>query len=356
MLKLDLRDNRTRMARRPATIRQVAAAARVSVATVSRTLERPDVVAPDTLERVRSVIERLRYTPNAQARMLRTSRTGLVVALVPDIANPFFSEVIRGIERVAHAGNYAVLLGDTQHDPARESSYIRMLARRQADGLITLLPHLPSQTGSSRYPVVNACEYVPNSGVTTVSVDNVAGAVGAIDHLAELGHRQIAYISGPPPSAICLDRERGYRKAMRRHHLRVDPETIGIGDFSVESGIAVTRALLKKGGKFTAIFCANDEMAIGAIQELQAHRLRVPTDVSVVGFDDIRFAQYANPPLTTVSQPKLELGQAAMQCLLDLLNEASSPVRTIVLPTALIVRKSTAPPPQDGTLPRRRSP
>lgn len=332
------------MARRPVTIRQVAAAAKVSVATVSRALERPDVVAPETLKRVRSVIESLRYIPNAQAQMLRTSRTGSVIALVPDIANPFFSEVIRGIERVAHASNYAVLLGDSQNDPKREESYARMLGRRQADGLITLVPRLPAK-GSARIPLVNACEYVPDSGVTSVSVDNVAGARTAVEHLVGLGHTAIATICGPLPSAICLDREKGFRLEMRRHKLKVNPALVAYGDFSVESGEAVTRRFLATGAKFTAIFCANDEMAIGAIRELQAHKLKVPQEVSVVGFDDIRFSRYVKPALTTVAQPKVELGEAAMQCLLDILNEPASSVRTIVLPTTLVVRESTAPPP-----------
>ena len=332
------------MSPRPATIRQVAAAARVSVATVSRALKRPDFVAPDTLKRVRSVIARLRYTPNAQARMLRTSRTRLIVALVSDIANPFFSEVIRGIERVAQANDYAVLLGDTQNDLQRELSYARMLARRQADGLITMGSRLGGRSGPSRFPLVNACGFVPNSTVTTVTIDNKAAAFTAVNHLIELGHRRIAFITGPQPSATCFDRERGCRGAMRRAKLRIDPAAVGIGDFSVDSGIKVARALLAKGINFTAIFCFNDEMAIGAIQELQAHELRVPTDVSVVGFDDIRFAQHAKPPLTTIKQPKLEIGQAAMHCMLDLLKEPSAAIKKLVLPTELILRESTAPP------------
>ena len=333
------------MPRRPATIRQVAAAARVSVATVSRALECPDIVAPETLERVRSVIQSLRYIPNAQARMLRTSRTGLVVALVPDIANPFFSEVIRGIERVAHATDYAVLLGDTQNDPARELSYARMLAKRQADGLIIMVPRLPPRNVFASFPLVNACEYVPESGVTTVSVDNAAGASTAIAHLTGLGHKHIAFISGPRPSAICLERERGYREAMQTRQLLADPRLEGVGDFSVESGVRATREFLTKKLTFTAIFCANDEMAIGAIQELHAWGLSVPADVSVVGFDDIRYAQYANPPLTTIAQPKMELGQISMQCLLDILDQPHRPVINIVLPISLIVRKSTGPAP-----------
>jgi len=331
------------MSTRRATIRQVAAAAKVSVATVSRALENPDVVAQNTLRRVRAVIQELGYTPNAQAQMLRTSKTRLVIALVPDIANPFFSEVIRGIEQVAHANKYGVLLGDTQNSPVREQAYADMVPSRQADGLIMLVPRLPKEFARKPFPLVNACEYVPDPAVTSVYVDNVAGALSAVTHLVTLGHRSIACISGPRPSAICIDRERGYELALRKAKLRVDRDLMAVGDFSVESGIRATEGFLAAGKRFTAIFCANDEMAIGALQALRAHGLRIPQDVSIVGFDDIRFARYTDPPLTTVAQPKEELGKQAMTALLEILDNPRVPPRKRVLATELVVRGSTAP-------------
>jgi LacI family repressor for deo operon, udp, cdd, tsx, nupC, and nupG len=332
------------MSRRPATIRQVAEAAKVSVATVSRALENPQVVAAKTLNRVRSVIRELGYTPNAQAQMLRTSKTRLVIALVPDIANPFFAEVIRGIEQVAHANKYSVLLGDSQNNPLREQAYADMVSSRQADGLISLVPRLPRQSGRSPIPIVNACEYVPNADVYKVYVDNRAGARSAVSHLLSLGHRAIGHIAGPKNSAICIDRQRGYEEALRDAKVRIRPELLSSGDFSVESGQRATRALLAAKRAFTALFCANDEMAIGAMQALRAHGLAVPQAVSVVGFDDIRFARYTDPPLTTVSQPKNALGRQAMQALLEKLEAPNKPARTFVLHTELIVRGSTGPP------------
>src|SRR5580693_2514541 len=151
---------------RRSNIREVAAAAGVSVATVSRTLAIPEVVLPETRRRVEQVVRRLGYTPNVQARSLRTARTNVIVALVPDISNPFFSEVIRGIEQIAHEHGYSVLLGDTQKSRDRETVYAQLLATRQADGIITLLPHLPSITAVGRLPLVNACEYFKDSSVT----------------------------------------------------------------------------------------------------------------------------------------------------------------------------------------------
>ena len=332
------------MSKGPATIRQVAAAAGVSVATVTRALENPAVVAAETLRRVRTVVLELGYTPNAQAQMLRTSKTRLVIALVPDIANSFFAEVIRGIEQVAHANQYSVLLGDTQDNPVREQAYAKMIAARQADGLISLVPRLPELSGGVRIPLVNACEYVPDADVTKVYVDNVAGARMAVSHLLSLGHRAIAHICGPKPSAICADRQRGYELALRQAKVRVNRELVASGDFSVESGIRATENLLATKEPFTAIFCANDEMAIGAMQALHAHGLRTPQDVSVVGFDDIRFARYSTPPLTTVAQPKSELGRQAMTALLEILEDPTTPPRIQILPTELVVRGSTAGP------------
>ena len=197
-------------------IREVAAAANTSIATVSRTLRQPDVVAPDTRKRVLEAIERLGYTPNAQARFLRTARTNTIVAILPDISNPFFSEVIRGIEHVAHRNGYSVLLGDTQYSRAREQAYANLLATKQADGLITLLPHIPRVSVPGPLPIVNACEYVKDRSITSVYVDNVAAAQEATEYLVTLGHRQIVFIAGPMDTPICVDRDTGYERALQK--------------------------------------------------------------------------------------------------------------------------------------------
>jgi len=323
-------------------IREVAKAAKVSVATVSRTLQMPDVVAPHTRSRVQAAIDRLGYTPNAQARMLRTARTHVIVALVPDISNPFFAEVIRGIEQVAHQNGYSVLLGDTQNSRVREKAYAELLATKQADGLITLLPHLPPVSMSGPLRIVNACDYVKDKAITSVYVDNVAAAREAVEYLLTLGHREIAFVTGPMESPISMDRDQGYEQALQLAGLKRDRKLTAVGDFSVESGVRAVDTLLAQEQRFTAVFCSSDEMAIGAMRAIKSKGLRVPEDVSVVGFDDIRFARYMDPPLTTVAQPKDELGREAMSMLIELLRGVDVPARKRILPTQLVIRGSTA--------------
>jgi LacI family repressor for deo operon, udp, cdd, tsx, nupC, and nupG len=330
----------------PLNIRQVAAAARTSVATVSRALQKPDLVAPDTRRRVIEAVERLGYAPNAQARMLRTARSHTIVALVPDIANPFFAEIIRGIEQVAHRHHYAVLLGDTQYSRVREQVYADFLSTRQADGLITLMPHVPKVSFMGRPPIVNACEYVKDKSITSVYVDNVAAGREAVSYLLALGHRDVAFITGPMSSPICIDRDRGYEQALSAAGIARDPALTVNGDFSVESGIRGVEELFAKRRRFTAVFCSNDEMAIGAIRAIKSRGRSVPEDVSVVGFDDIRFARYSDPPLTTIAQPMEDLGREAMSLLLEILNRSDAPARKRILPTQLVVRGSTAPAPR----------
>jgi LacI family repressor for deo operon, udp, cdd, tsx, nupC, and nupG len=323
-------------------IREVAQAAKVSVATVSRTLQMPDVVAPETRSRVQAAIEKLGYRPNAQARMLRTARTHVIVALVPDISNPFFAEVIRGIEQVAHQNGYSVLLGDTQNSRVREKAYAELLETKQADGLITLMPHIPPLAMPGPFPIVNACEYIKDKSVTSVYVDNEAAAHEAITYLLTLGHRDIAFVTGPMDSPISIDRDRGYELALQAAGIKRDRRLTAIGDFSVEAGIRAVDSLLAKQQRFTAVFCSNDEMAIGAIRAIKSKGLKVPQDISVIGFDDIRFSRYTDPPLTTIAQPKDELGREAMNMLIELLRGVDVPPRKRILPTQLVVRGSTA--------------
>jgi hypothetical protein len=223
------------------------------VATVSRALQKPDLVAPDTRRRVIEAVERLGYAPNAQARMLRTARSHTIVALVPNIANPFFAEIIRGIEQVAHRHHYAVLLGDTPYSRVREQVYADFLSTRQADGLITLMPHVPKVSFRGRPPIVNACEYVKDKSITSVYVDNVAAGREAVSYLLALGHRDIAFITGPMSSPICIDRDRGYEEALTAGGIKRDPALTVNGDFSVESGIRGVE-ICSRSADATAVF------------------------------------------------------------------------------------------------------
>lgn len=328
------------------TVKEIAAIANVSVATVSRALQRPEIVSEETRLRIHEVVKRLGYTPNALARNLRTARTRLIVALVPDISNPFFSEVIRGIEQVAYETGYSVLLGETQSNLVREQAYAEMVAARQADGIITMFHRIPTVPGGGRLPLVNACEYVRDSEISSVYIDNVAAARAAVDYLVMLGHRDIAFVAGPSSSPICVDREVGYHQALEQAGIVFNEALTAVGDFSIEAGERAIERFLVQGQAFSAVFCSNDEMAIGAMRALISHGLRVPEDVSVVGFDDIRFSRYTSPSLTTVAQPKNALGREAMTLLLELLNDPDVPPRKRVLSADLVVRGSTAP--RDG--------
>ena len=265
-----------------ANIYEVARRAGVSTATVSRVLSRPDVVAPATRRRVMAAVTRLGYTPNAAAKNLRTLRTRKLLVTVPDISNPFFSLILQGIEDAALREGYAVLVGDTQHDEKREDRYALMLKRKEADGLIFLGHRLPKQAAelvrampAGKAPVVNGCEFTPRLGIPSVHIDNATAAADAMDHLYRLGHRRIGIVTGPLVSPLSRDRLRGV--TARAKKARAERDLIGRhGDFSIESGAVAAARLLGSKDPPTAIFCFNDEMAIGVIETARRHEAPHP--------------------------------------------------------------------------------
>jgi LacI family repressor for deo operon, udp, cdd, tsx, nupC, and nupG len=333
-------------------IYEVAKRAGVSTATVSRVLSQPGVVSPDTRRRVLQAVEHLGYTPNSAAKNLRTLRTGTLLVTVPDISNPFFSLILQGIEDAAQRGAYSVLVGDTQHDEAREERYAQMLRRKEADGLIFLGHRLPKEAATlvramapRCAPVVNGCEFTPRLGIASVHIDNATAAFEAMDHLYRLRHRRIGVVTGPLVSPLSRDRLSGAMARAKKQ--RAEREAIVMhGDFSIESGAVAAERLLGRRERPTAIFCFNDEMAIGALETARRRGLRVPDDVSVVGFDDIRFARYTDPPLTTVAQPMRAIGEGTVRLLLEILSgDAESVPESVTLPHTLMIRSSTAPAP-----------
>jgi LacI family repressor for deo operon, udp, cdd, tsx, nupC, and nupG len=330
-----------------ATIQDVAKSAGVSTATVSRVLSAPERVAESTRTRVMAAIDRLGYAPNVAAKSLRTLRTEKILVTVPDISNPFFSRVIRGVEEAAHAAGYSVLLGDTRHEPEREDEYGAMLRRKEADGLIFLGHRLPAcladmvDTLGARTPIVNGCEFSPSLRVSSAHIDNARAATEAMDHLYKLGHRRVGVITGPLASPLSRDRLEGAQEAAARHR-RTDDLRVATGDFSIESGLAQAELLLAGASPPTAIFCFSDEMAIGALEGVRRRGLACPRDISIVGFDDIRYAEHLDPPLTTVSQPMERIGHEVVRLLLDVLSGEADTVTHVTLPHRLIVRASTA--------------
>ena len=337
-----------------ANIYEVAKRACVSTATVSRVLSQPSMVSPLTRRRVMQAVARLGYAPNSTAKSLRTLRTAKLLVTVPDISNPFFSLILQGLEDAAQRAGYSVLLGDTQNDAQREERYALMLKRKEADGLIFFGDRLPRDTAAlvrSTAPrcapvVKGACKFRPSLTIPSVHIDNVKAASEAMGHLYHLGHRQIGITTGPLVGPLSpLSRDRLLGAATRARIERADRGlTVANGDFSIESGVRAGEQLLARRKRPTAIFCFNDEMAIGVIEAAREHGLAVPHDLSVVGFDDIRFARHIHPPLTTIAQPMREIGERTVKLLLEILNgPGGAAPASVTLPHRLVVRSSTAP-------------
>lgn len=325
-------------------IRDVAVIAGVSTATVSRVLSHPALVSEATRLAVQHAIEATGYRPNEAARNLRHRRTGGIVALVPDLANPFFAKILSGIASVLSPAGYNLLIADTRAtDLTRLGDYADP---SRADGLINLDGSIPVDLLQGRVPVVEACEWVPGSTAPKVRIDNQAAAALAVDHLADLGHRRIGHVAGPLGNVLSLARLEGYRAQMAKRDLSVRPDDIYQGDFSLESGRETAQLWLADRADLrpTAVFLASDAMACGFIAELSRHGVNVPKDVSVVGFDDIELTSHIAPPLTTIHQPRAAIGRRAAERLLALIEGRDQGQGDELLEVTLMLRRSTAPP------------
>ncbi len=324
-------------------IADVARMANVSTATVSRVISNAGTVKKETAEKVLEAIKKLNYQPNMLARQLRRSETKTILVVVPDITNTFFSAVLRGIESVAIENGYQVLLGDARNNVETETSYLTILGQKKADGLILLTARTDQkilEELSQDYPVVLACEYYEGTVLPTVSIDNVSSARKATEYLISLKHNRIGHISGPLNVVVGRDRCKGFHQAMSKHGISVDPSLVQEGEFSFESGFNLMMKFLSLEEPPTAIFAGNDEMAMGAVKAAKSKGFRVPEDLSVVGFDDIKFASIFEPALTTIAQPTFDMGQKAMHLLLRLINNEELEKDQFILPDNLIVRDS----------------
>ncbi|BDG42999.1 LacI family DNA-binding transcriptional regulator [Saccharococcus caldoxylosilyticus] len=324
-------------------ISDVAKLANVSTATVSRVLSNSGNVTKETTEKVLEAIQKLNYQPNILARQLRKLETKTILVVVPDITNTFFSKVLRGIEHVAIENDYQVLLGDTGNNIERERGYLNILRQRKADGMILLTARLEShllEEIASEFPVVLACEYLEGSTIPTVSIDNISSARKATEYLIHLGHRRIGFISGPLNVILSRDRLKGFRQAMAQHNIPIESFLVQEGDFSFKSGYNMMMKFLALDQPPTAVFASNDEMAIGAIKAIKSKGLRVPDDISVVGFDDIQFASIYEPALTTISQPMFEIGKKAMELLIKLINKDELKKSQYILEDQLVIRET----------------
>ena len=333
------------MSERP-KIKDIAERAGVSVATVSRALSGSSLVTDETRKRVNALARELNYRPNVSARNLRTRRSMSVLLVVRDVGNPFYLEILKGVEATAREAGYAVLMGNTENDPDREVEYFNMLRDGHADGMILMTGKLPPpQPGESadlsHLPVVIALEMIEGSGFPHVQIDNVAAAQAAVEHLIALGHRRIAHIAGPLPEVMALHRRDGYRVAMKAASLEI-PEGYEVrGDYLLESGEARAAELFALPEPPTAIFAANDDMAAATCMEAQRRGLRIPDDVAVASFNDIPVAQFLGPPLSTVKIPAEVIGETAVDLLVERLT-GRDVAKKVILGTEMVWRGSTA--------------
>lgn len=329
-------------------MRDVAERAGVSVTTVSHVINVTRVVSTEARQRVLAAMDELGYQPNALARSLRRKETYSLGVIVPDSADPFFAEVVRGIEDTSFQRGYTITLCNSDSDLDKELLYTNALTEKQVDGILFLAAggksteHIQTLY-KRRMPLVVVDRHTENIALDSVQIDNAWGGWAATHHLVGLGHRRIGCITGPSDLTLSAERVTGYRRALQEGQLAVDESLIVKGDFQYESGYQAARYFLTMVDPPTAIFACNDLMAVGLVSAAQALGYQIPHDLAVVGFDDIRLASFINPPLTTIAQPKYEIGRMATSMLLERINDPDMPPRQHTLKTELIVRRSSVP-------------
>jgi DNA-binding LacI/PurR family transcriptional regulator len=332
------------------SIKDIAKAAGVSHPTVSRALSDSPLISEETKVRIQRLAQEMGYSPNALARGLVTRQTYSVGMVVTTIADPFVAEVVQGIEATAHDHGYTVILCNSESTPEREIASVEMLRSKRVDGVIVTasrvgalyLEYLELIGG----PIVLINNHNEESGRYTfsVSVDNRHGGRLAAGHLVQLGHRRIAYVAGPANHSSDLDRLAGYRQALAEGGIEPDPALVVPGNGRPDGGEEALQAILALDPRPTAVFCYNDMTAIGLIHAARQAGLAIPQDVAVVGFDDILFAAYLYPPLTTIAQPKVEMGQQAMHMMLALITaseDSEEDLANVVVQGKLVVRASS---------------
>lgn len=328
--------------------RDVARVAGVSVSTVSRALARPDEVAPETLAKVLDTARGMGYRPNLTARGLITGRTGMIGLIVPDIENPFFASVTKGVQARARAAGYAVMIADSDEDPSQEADLVKGMAR-QVDGIVLCSPRSPDQViedlalETTLVLVNRECGTVP-----AVLIDNLTGIRLTLDHLRALGHRTIAYVGGPVTSWSTRARLAAARAIVAEHP---DTELIDLGSFQpyVSGGVAAADLVIASGA--TAVLACNDLVAFGLLDRLKHRGVRVPDDISVVGVDNIPMSALSSPALTSVGIPLVNCGRAGVDVLVNLIRQPGAPsTHHHDLSYQLVVRDSSGPVRQSTSL------
>ena len=337
-------------------IREIARRAKVSTATVSRTINHVPTVDPQLAKRVWKIVEDLGYYPNTQARALVSGKSRIFGLIVSEITNPFFPEIVQAFEDIAVQHNYEILLTSTVHNPKRMELAVRRMIERRVEGVAILTfgmeESLVEDLRFRRVPLVfvDVGPHVP--GVSNIRVNYQHGIRQAIQHLADLKHTRIAFIAGPSNLKSAMARKAAFESAMQEISLKVPPEMIVEGDHKMEGGMRALVQLIGLPVRPTAILCSNDMTAVGVMREAYEYGIAIPRDLSLVGFDDIRLSQFTTPPLTTVQMSQTLLAEYAFQALRgEVERRPSAPASNeYELLTRLVLRRSTALAPSDGSL------
>jgi LacI family transcriptional regulator len=332
-----------------ATIREIAELAGVSIATVSRVVNGREDVSPETRELVQRVVRERGYMANRNARGLSAGKTGLIGATVPMLHHAYFSYILAGAAEGLYEQDMRLVLSPTMHEHHREVSLLDRLMHGATDGAVIILPEESSDELelllNHGYPFVVIDPLLPlNERIPAVSAAHAAGADQAMKHLLSLGHTRIGAITGPRGWKATDDRRRGYYAALAAAGIMPDPQLEVESNFEIGGGVMAAERLLDLAEPPTAIFCFNDNMAVGAMQTARASGIRIPEDLSIVGFDDLEEAEIVTPALTTVRQPLAEMGRIAVSLLMRLLDNQRLEALHVELGTRLVVRDSTAPP------------
>jgi LacI family transcriptional regulator/LacI family repressor for deo operon, udp, cdd, tsx, nupC, and nupG len=339
-----------------AKLHDVARLAGVSTSTVSRAIHEPQMVNEETRKRVQEAVKQLGYHPSRVARRLRVERgrAHLIGLVLPDIQNPFFADLARGVQDLARSHGYTVFVGNSDESEEQQRQYIDVMRAESVDGLI--LPPVSEtdraavELAKSGIPVVCVDRRLSRVAVDTVVADNVRGAHEATEHLLSLGHRRIGFLEGLPHLSTSRERLQGYRQALEDHGLELDPALVRQGDSRQAGGREMAEQLLGMDSPPTALFVGNNLMTLGALETIYARGLRIPDDLALVSYDDMPWAMAFNPPLTAVRQPGYEMGRQAMELLLRRIQDPQRSAVLLMLQPELVVRKSSG-----GALPARRS-
>ena len=326
------------------TIKNVAELAGVHPSTVSRVINNDSRISEKTKNKVLLIIKKLGYTPNAIARGLKTKRTHTLGMLIPDITNPFFAEIARGVEDAANKNNFNVILCNTDDKLKKERTYLEILRGKRVDGLILGTAHIRDKSilelEKKKFPYILVSRNIEGLDKNCIIVDDVAGGIMVTEYLIKLGHRRIAHITGPLTVRAAINRLEGYKFALEKHQIEYHEELVEEGDFRIKGGYQAMKKFLELPEPPTAIFAANDLLALGAIQAIQKKKYHIPEDFCIIGFDDIRLASFVYPPLTTIRQPMLEMGALAVKMLLKIIEEGEFNQKKEVLEPKLIIRES----------------